>query len=92
MAEKIAQNSLANCREGEVLIIERIDGRGALKKRLLEMGLVPGSIIEIVKYAPLMDPMEVVTRGARMSLRVSEAMRIIVTPDGITPGEERSGK
>ncbi len=67
---------LSACREGDQAIIERIGGRGALRKRLLEMGFNRGERISIIKYAPLRDPMEVQLKGFHVSLRVSEAQLI----------------
>ena len=48
--------------------------------RLLEMGLVPGTVVEIVRLAPLGDPMDVRVRGFHLSVRKREAARVLVTP------------
>ena len=64
--------------EGQKGIIERVGGNGALRRRLLEMGMVKGSEIIIVKYAPLKDPLELIVKGYHVSLRVEEAAQITV--------------
>ncbi len=73
-----AQKTLDQCREGDVVSIQRILGTGALRKRLLEMGLTCGERIRIVKYAPLRDPLELTIKGFHVSLRVAEARGILV--------------
>ena len=64
---------LSECREGDRIKIIRIKGEGTFRRRLLEMGFIKGSVLRIVKYAPLKDPMEVEIKGYRLSLRVREA-------------------
>ena len=59
--------------------IESIAGNDMLTQRLMEMGLLDGEEIEVVGFAPLGDPMEILIRGYRLSLRKQEAARITVT-------------
>lgn len=63
---------------GEGGRIARIDADPAITRRLMELGLVPGTEIEMIRTAPLGDPIEVAVRGLRLSLRRSEAGRIHV--------------
>ncbi|MGA0256130.1 MAG: FeoA family protein [Rhodothermales bacterium] len=49
-------------------------------QRLLEMGMMPGSAIELVRYAPLGDPIDVKVRGFHLSIRASEARLVDVVP------------
>ncbi len=57
----------------------RIDGfSGSAPGRLLEMGLLPGTVVEVVRLAPLGDPMDLKVRGFHLSLRKKEAAHIIV--------------
>ncbi len=56
----------------------RIAGKGALRRRLLEMGIVKGTEVFVEKYAPLKDPVELVLKGFHLSLRVEEAAQITV--------------
>ncbi len=69
---------LSSCKEGDSVRIKKIEGKGAFKKRLLEMGLIKGAEITIHKYAPLRDPMELVIKGYHLSLRVEEANNLVV--------------
>jgi len=55
-----------------------VKGAGALRRRLLDMGVVPGAEIEVVRIAPLGDPVEYRLRGYRLSLRRSEATLVMV--------------
>ena len=70
--------ALSLCREGDSVYIHRIGGNGAFKKRLHDLGFRRGKCINVVKYAPLKDPMEVELGGYHVSLRVEEANRIEV--------------
>ena len=66
-------------RPGQQGKVERVNGRGQVFKRLLDMGLTPGSPIELRRVAPLGDPIEVKVRGYHLSLRKGEAEQISVT-------------
>jgi ferrous iron transport protein A len=63
---------------GQRAVVETIEGNDAILQRLLEMGLLEGEEIEVLGFAPLGDPMEILLRGYRLSLRRSEACRILV--------------
>jgi ferrous iron transport protein A len=65
---------------GQYATIETIDGPVAVLQRLLEMGLTEGEEVEVVRRAPLGDPLEIRVRGYELSLRKSEASRITVRP------------
>lgn len=65
---------------GERGRIARIDAEPGITRRLMELGLVPGTEIEMVRTAPLGDPLEVTVRGLHLSLRRSEAGLIHVAP------------
>ncbi len=69
---------LSDCKEGDRVVIRRLVGGGPLRRRLLEMGLTPGTEVRVVKYAPLRDPMECELKGYHIALRVSEALWIVV--------------
>ncbi|MBN1669421.1 MAG: ferrous iron transport protein A [Kiritimatiellae bacterium] len=70
--------SLADLREGETAEIIRIGGRGALRQRLLDMGLTRGTRIKVERYAPLRDPIELSVKGYLLALRVEEGRQIEV--------------
>ncbi len=57
-----------------------IKGKGATRKRILDMGIVPGVEIEIIKRAPLKDPVEFKVKGYNLSMRQREAGLIVVQP------------
>lgn len=58
-----------------------VSGSGAVARRLMEMGVVPGAPVRIIKAAPLGDPIEVRIRGYHLALRRTEAKTITVTSD-----------
>ena len=60
--------------------IERIEGDRSVVRRLMELGLVPGTEVEVVRLAPLGDPVELRIRRVHLSIRRTEAARIHVTP------------
>ena len=68
-------------REGGLFEVLAVDGGGALTLGLLEMGLVTGTSVEVIKRAPLGDPLELRVRGYHLSLRRAEATRVEVTRD-----------
>ena len=59
-------------------IITRIQGDPAIRRRLMEMGVLPGSKLTLIKWAPLGDPAECQIRGYKLSLRRAEAAFICV--------------
>jgi len=65
---------------GDRCIIRDIDGNPAIVRRLMELGLVPGTPVELVRVAPLGDPCELLVRGTHLSLRRSEAGHVHVQP------------
>ncbi|MFH1863117.1 MAG: FeoA family protein [bacterium] len=75
-----AERLLSECQAGNQVVIQRLLGGGPIRRRLLEMGMTPGSLLRIVKYAPLKDPIECEIKGYHIALRVAEARRIIVIP------------
>ncbi|MBR5430511.1 MAG: ferrous iron transport protein A [Firmicutes bacterium] len=61
--------------------IEAVGGEGALHDRLLEMGLIPGSQVQVSKLAPLGDPMEIFIQGYSLTVRKAEASMISVSEE-----------
>lgn len=59
--------------EGKVI---SVGSAGALKRRIMDMGITPGILIKVIKVAPLGDPIEVNVRGYELSLRKEEASQI----------------
>jgi Fe2+ transport system protein FeoA len=69
---------LSQVKEGQSCTVERVGGDGSFRRRLLEMGILKGTILFVEKYAPLKDPLELIVKGYHVSLRVEEAARITV--------------
>jgi ferrous iron transport protein A len=65
--------TLDQLRPRETGIIAALHGEGSLQQRMLEMGVTDGTEIEVLRFAPLGDPMEIFVRGFHLSLRKSEA-------------------
>jgi len=63
---------------GESAVIARVEGEIALKRRILEMGAVPGTEVVVERVAPLGDPIDVRLKGYHLSLRKEEAEKILV--------------
>lgn len=73
------ERNLKELKPGEKAIIAKIDGdRGAVKRRLMDMGVTRGAEVLIRKVAPLGDPIEMNIRGYELTIRKSEAELIIV--------------
>lgn len=72
------QKTLNDLQPGESGIIAAINGQGAIKRRLVDMGLTPGIRIFVRKVAPLGDPIEINLRGYEMSMRRDDAKNIIL--------------
>lgn len=72
--------SLAEIRRGRSAIVREVAGPRAFRRRLLEMGLVPGTPVRVVTVAPLGDPLRIEVRGGEWSIRRSEAAQIAVEP------------
>jgi ferrous iron transport protein A len=72
--------TLRQCREGDCVKILSLKGQGVFKRRLMEMGFTPGTVVVVKKYAPLRDPIEFVLKDYHVSLRRSEAELVSVEP------------
>ncbi|MDP2724243.1 MAG: FeoA domain-containing protein, partial [Bacteroidales bacterium] len=85
--------NLADLKNGDKAIIIKVKGRGAFRKRIMEMGFVAGKQVIVIKNAPLRDPVEYNVMGYNISLRRSEASLIEVmqgSPNG-HPGKGYNG-
>ncbi len=72
------ERSLKDLKPGEKAVIVRIAGEGAVKRRLMDMGVTKGAEVLVRKVAPLGDPIEVNIRGYELTFRKSEAENITV--------------
>ncbi len=72
--------SLRGLEIGESAQIVAVGGEDQLRKHLLDMGLIPGTYVKLVKYAPLGDPMQLTVHGYELTLRLADAEQIQVKP------------
>ena len=72
--------TLDHLRVGESARVTAVGGKGALRQHILDMGVIPGSVVTLTKLAPLGDPMELKIHGYALSLRKADAARIEVEP------------
>lgn len=70
--------TLKQVKVGESAVIEKLHGEGALKCRIMDMGLTKGTEVYVRKVAPLGDPMELTVRGYELSVRKADAEMIEV--------------
>lgn len=70
--------TLRDLKPGEKAVITKISGTGAVKRRLMDMGVTRGTEIMVRKVAPLGDPIEVNVRGYELTFRKAEAENIII--------------
>ena len=66
---------------GSSAVITAVGGEGALRCRLLDMGLIPHTRVVLQKVAPMGDPIEIMVRGYELTLRVEDAKKIEVEPE-----------
>lgn len=72
--------NLANIDLGATVTVQSIGGHGSFRRRLLELGLLPGTSVMVQSVAPLGDPLELRVRGASMSIRRADAAVVEVVP------------
>ena len=65
---------------GESAIVESVGGEGALRQHFLNMGVIPGAEVKLVKYAPMGDPMQLNIHGYELTLRLADAEKIEIKP------------
>ncbi|MBO4321905.1 MAG: ferrous iron transport protein B [Clostridia bacterium] len=80
--------TLKDVKIGESAVVVRLNGEGALRQHFLDMGLIPGTEVTVVKYAPMGDPVELLLHGYKLTLRVADAGRIDVAPAAEKSGEK----
>jgi len=80
----MVRRTLRQMNPGEKAHVVHVEFKGAVGRRLMEMGIVPGSRVEVERFAPLGDPVEIKVKGSHLSLRREEAELVEVS------GEEKS--
>lgn len=74
----MAVKKMSDMKPGDEGVVAKVNGSGNIKHRLIDMGVVAGSKVKIVKYAPLKDPVEIKVKNFELALRVNEAATIDV--------------
>ena len=80
--------TIAELKPGESARVSRVGGEGALRQHFLDMGVIPGASLTVVKLAPMGDPMELRIHGYELTLRLDDASRIDVEPLEALPAQE----
>ena len=70
--------TLKTAKCGETVVVQKLDGEGALRRRIMDMGITKGTSIYVRKVAPLGDPVEITVRGYELSIRKGDAESILV--------------
>ena len=70
--------NLAEAVQGQSVEIVKVGGAGAIRQRLLDMGVTRGTIVTVERYAPLQDPIHIKVKGYSLALRVAEGKVIEV--------------
>lgn len=78
--------SICDLEIGQSAVISAVGGEGALRQHFLDMGLIPGIEVTLIKYAPMGDPMELMVSGYSLTLRLADAARIDITNVHEHPG------
>lgn len=73
------EKTLRDVPVGESATVRRLAGEGAVKRRIMDMGITKGTDVFVRKVAPLGDPIEVTVRGFELSLRKDEAQHVLVS-------------
>lgn len=71
-------NTLLQVKVGDTVRVVKLHGEGAVKRRIMDMGITKGAFVYVRKVAPLGDPVEVTVRGYELSLRKADAEMIEV--------------
>mgnify|MGYP003325941121 CR=1 FL=1 len=77
--------TLKDLKTGESGRVSIVGGEGQLRRHFLDMGLVPGAVVTLVKYAPMGDPMELNLHGYSLTLRLADAQQIEIPGAGDVP-------
>ncbi len=82
MIGKCEKMTIRDMNIGDTCVITHVWGEGALRQHFLDMGVIPGAKVTIVKYAPMGDPVELKIHGYELTLRLEDASKIDVTDTG----------
>ena len=74
----MSSRTLGDVSPGTRVVVARVGGARAFRRRLMELGLIPGTTVEVVRVAPLGDPLELCARGCNLSIRRADARMVDV--------------
>ena len=74
----MSEVTLNELKPGNKARVIQVNGKGSARRRILDMGMVPGVEVEMVRNAPLGDPMQFLVKGYNLSIRKNEAEQIVV--------------
>ena len=83
--------TLKDIRIGQSALVVNLNGEGALRQHFLDMGVIPGTRVTVVKYAPMGDPVELLIHGYKLTLRLADAEKIEVEPVTAEKGKAETG-
>ena len=78
LKERRYDNDLGDAKVGSTVVVTKIEGDGAYKRRIMDMGITKGSELYIRKVAPLGDPVEITVRGYELTVRKDDAQCVQV--------------
>ena len=81
--------TLGELKTGQSAVITEVGGEGALRCRLLDMGLIPKTKVMVRKVAPMGDPIELFLRGYELTIRLEDAEKITIVPDKTEMGDKK---
>ena len=85
--------TLKDIKIGSSAVVTCVGGEGQLRQHFLDMGVIPGAEVKVVKYAPMGDPIELRIHGYELTLRLEDAGKIEVRPvDEVKTEESRSAR
>ena len=84
--------TIKDLKPGESAVIETVGGEGALRQHFLDMGVIPGARVTLVKLAPMGDPMELRIHGYELTLRLADAEKIEIRTEAEAQGAGEHGK
>ena len=70
--------TLRDVKIGKTAVVVKLEGEGAVKRRIMDMGITKGVSVYVRKVAPLGDPIEVTVRGYELSIRKADAQMILI--------------
>lgn len=84
--------TLKDLKIGQSAIIQNVGGEGALRQHFLDMGIIPGAYITLIKFAPMGDPMQLRIHGYELTLRLADAENIGIIPTDQKPIQKQIRK